>query len=87
MNSLRDFMNPIGFEISKLFQSLQYLMRDSENTSISKSECIEYCQNFWLPSLPSVIDFEKIKNEFVPAVNVQNLFKIYSSTAKKVHVC
>ena len=43
-----------------------------ENTSVTKSECIAHCKNFWLASLPSVFDFDRIKYEFVTKVNVQN---------------
>ena len=68
------FFSPISFEFSKFVENVvryEYFPF-LENTNITKSECIAHCKNFWLASLPSVFDFDRIKYEFVTKVNVQN---------------
>ena len=66
--------NPFGFEFSELLRFLHWklFIKPQENTSMTFSMCEKSCKS-WTGRLPSVKDFDWLKENYIPKEKLSNL--------------
>ena len=55
-------LNSVSIQNARYFHSKFSISDNNTISSISKSSCIEHCKDYLFGSLPSVNDFDKLKN-------------------------